>query len=300
MERLLAALTAQRLSRFEIGEIIVVSSGSTDRTDEIVRSWAERDARVVLLQQLGREGKASAINLFLSRAEGDLLVLESGDTIPAPDCVEKLLAPFADPEVGMTGARPVPVDDAGTFMGFVVHMLWRLHHRMALRSAKLGEMVAFLPLVSSIPSDTAVDEASIEAIVTDHGKRLRYVPEAIVYNKGASNVRDFLKQRRRIYAGHLWLSREQQYEVSTRNVGGILSVLFEDLEWRPRAVVWTVGGVFLEFVGRLLGTLDYVVLKRNPYTWEVADSTKNLDAGLADAPHGEGVNPGAKESDPKT
>ena len=108
------------------------------------------------------------------------------------------------------------------------------------------------------------------------GKVLRYVPEAIVYNKGASSVRDFLKQRRRIFAGHLWLSREQSYEVSTKNVGGILDVLFEDLEWRPKTLLWTAGGVFLEFIGRLLGAIDYRVLKKNPYTWDVAESTKSL------------------------
>ena len=281
MDKLLGALTAQELSDVEISEIIVVSSGSTDRTNEIVTEWAGRDDRVSLVNQARREGKASAINLFLQRASGDVFILESGDTVPAPDCVEKLLAPFADSGVGMTGARPVPVDDARRFMGFVVHMLWRLHHLLAMKSAKLGEMVAFRSFVSAIPANTAVDEASIEAIVEARGKALRYVPEAIVYNKGASNVRDFLKQRRRIYAGHLWLSREQQYEVSTKNVGGILSVLLADLEWKPRTLAWTAGGVFLEFLGRALGTIDYRILKKNPYTWEIADSTKSLGAERA-------------------
>jgi poly-beta-1,6-N-acetyl-D-glucosamine synthase len=179
----------------------------------------------------------------------------------------------------MTGARPVPVDDADTFMGFVVHMLWRLHHRLALKSPKLGEMVAFRSFVRSIPPDTAVDEASIEAIVAEHGQSLRYVPDAIVRNKGASSVRDFLRQRRRIYAGHMWLEREQSYEVSTKNVGSILHVLWEDLDWRPRPLLWTAGGVFLEFLGRFLGMLDYHVFKKNPYTWDIAESTKSLDAG---------------------
>jgi biofilm PGA synthesis N-glycosyltransferase PgaC len=274
--RLLEALVGQKLSEVSIVEIIVVSSGSTDRTDETVRECAEMHPRIRLVRQEAREGKASAINLFLSEADADIFVLESGDTVPAPECVENLLAPFRDPAVGMTGARPVPVDDPDQFMGYVVHMLWRLHHMLALRSPKLGEMVAFRSFVREIPRETAVDEASIEAIVVQKGHTLRYVPHAIVHNKGASNVRDFLKQRRRIYAGHLWLSREQSYEVSTKGVGGVFGVLLEDLEWRPRALLWTAGGVFLEFLGRLLGAIDYHVLKRNPYTWEVAESTKSL------------------------
>ena len=276
MGRLLEALSSQRLSEVSVARIVVVSSGSTDGTDEIVAEWARRDGRIELVRQAVREGKSAAINVFLERAEGDVFVLESGDTVPAPDCVEHLVAPFTDPDVGMTGARPVPVDDPARFMGFVVHMLWRLHHELALRSPKLGEMVAFRSFVKSIPRESAVDEASIEAIVTAAGKKLRYVPEAVVYNKGASSVRDFLKQRRRIYAGHLWLSEHQDYDVSTRHVGGIAALMMRDLDWRPRPLLWTAGGVLLEFIGRALGTFDFHVLKRNPHTWDVAESTKSL------------------------
>jgi cellulose synthase/poly-beta-1,6-N-acetylglucosamine synthase-like glycosyltransferase len=278
IRRLLEALAAQRLVKVDIRRIIVVSSGSTDRTDELVTKWAERDPRVELVVQPERRGKSSAINLFLERADADVFVLESGDTIPAADCIERMVVPFENPEVGMAGGRPTPVDDPETFMGFVVHMLWRLHHKLALKSPKLGEIIAFRSFVEQIPPESAVDEASIEAIVTDRGLRLVYVPEAIVYNKGASTVSDFLKQRRRIYAGHLWLEREHSYSVSTKSIGGIFGVLLDDLEWRPRVVAWTIGGIWLEFVGRMLGVIDYRILKKNPYTWEVAESTKNLRA----------------------
>jgi len=278
IERLLEALCAQNLDTVEIREIIVVSSGSTDATDAIVRRWSTRDPRVRLVRQEERRGKSSAINLFLAegRNDTDVFVLESGDTVPHPDCVENMVAPFEDETVGMTGGRPTPVDDPDTFMGFVVHMLWRLHHRLALKTPKLGEMVAFRSFVKRIPPESAVDEASIEAIVVERGKRLLYAPEAIVYNKGAATVRDFLKQRRRIYAGHLWLEREQSYEVSTKKVGGILSVLVEDFEFSPRNLLWTAGGVWLEFVGRLLGLFDFHILRRNPFTWDVSESTKDL------------------------
>jgi len=50
----------------------------------------------------------------------------------------------------------------------------------------------------------------------------------------------------------------------------------------PRTVLWTLGGVILEFVGRLLGVIDFHVLKRNPYTWEVAESTKSLGGAGTD------------------
>ena len=40
-----------------------------------------------------------------------------------------------------------------------------------------------------------------------------------------------------------------------------------------------MGGIALECLGRALGAIDYVVFKKNPYTWDIARSTKDLEAG---------------------
>ena len=114
-------------------------------------------------------------------------------------------APFADPEVGLTATRPEPVNDPEQFMGFAAHLLWDLHHQMNLHGFKAGEMIAFRKVFERIPQHTAVDEASVEPLIRGQGYQVRYVPEAIVYNKGPETVDDFLRQRRRIFAGHLEL-----------------------------------------------------------------------------------------------
>ena len=103
---LLESLGTQRLEDAVIEEIVVVASGCTDGTEDVVRWHAQRDSRIRLVVQERREGKASAINLFLREARGDVIVLESADTLPAPETYASLLAPFSDPAVGMTGARP--------------------------------------------------------------------------------------------------------------------------------------------------------------------------------------------------
>ena len=66
-----------------------------------------------------------------------------------------------------------------------------------------------------IPPHTAVDEASVEPLIRGQGYTVRYVPEAVVYNKGPDTVEDFLRQRRRIYAGHLEMQHQLGYSVST-------------------------------------------------------------------------------------
>jgi cellulose synthase/poly-beta-1,6-N-acetylglucosamine synthase-like glycosyltransferase len=274
--RLLETLVCEDSGGLEIIEIIVVSSGSTDRTDDIAGEWEKKDERVRLIRETVRRGKASAINLFLAKAKGEVLVLESADTVPDKGTIGKLVEPFSDETIGMTGGRPVPVNNPETFMGFLCHLLWKLHHRLAMMQPKLGEMVAFRNVVDSIPPETAVDEASIEAIVTSKGYKLAYIPGATVRNKGPENVRDFLKQRRRIYAGHLWLQDAQDYTVSTKGVGRILKLFFSELRPTPKEYLWGLTAMFLEAMGRMLGEYDYKVRKINPYRWQVARSTKKL------------------------
>lgn len=273
---LLLNMREQRLQTVEIREIIVVSSGSTDHTDEIVHKYAAQDPRVKLLVQEQREGKASAINLFLRQMTERVLVICSADLQPQPDTIEKLLAPFADPEMGMTSSRPVPVNDPNTFMGFAAHLLWGLHHEInASGGFKAGEMIAFIKIFERIPYKTSVDEASIEPVIRGQGYKVRYIADALVLNKGPETVADFLRQRRRIYSGHLDIKQLLGYSVSTMSGGHVLKMLLRHMDWRPKQFVWTWVVVLLEVYGRYLGWRDFK--NRKDHTvWEIATTTKEL------------------------
>jgi len=274
--RLLDALTRAKTEIAQIDEIVVVSSGCIDETDEIVREFEARDPRVRLITQDKRYGKASAVNLFLQSVRSEVIILESGDTLPAEGSIDALVRPFADPHVGMVGGRPVPVNREDTFMGFAVHLLWELHHQISLARPKMGELIAFRQIFTRIPHNTAVDEASIEPLIIGQGYRCAYAPDAVVYNKGPETVTDYLKQRRRIFAGHLHVKDTLGYRVSTMN-GLQIAILFTralklDLGYIARAT----GVALLEILARVLGTYDYYLRKINPFQWPVVKSTKNM------------------------
>jgi len=277
--KLLHALVQQKVRCCHLREIIVVASGCTDRTVAISNQWAERDHRITVLVQEKREGKASAINLFIKHAHAsDVLVLESADTLPADEnTIEHLIRPIVEnSEFGMTGAHPVPINSSDCFLGFVVRLQWKLHHRIAMIFPKLGELVAFKNVIEGIPADTAVDEACIESLIIRQKYSLKYVAEAIVYNKGPETIKDFLTQRRRIAAGHHHLCQTQQYAVSTYNPFRIMRELLHELVWSPKTLVWTVAAILLEAYGHLLGVVDFYIKKKNPFTWNIATTTKTL------------------------
>jgi len=274
--QLLQRLRQQQLTTVAISEIIVVASGCTDRTEDIVCDLAAQDARIKLLTQPIREGKASGVNLFLRQAAEEVVVLSSADLLPDYTTIQRLVEPMGDPDVGMTSGRPVPVNDPNTFMGFAAHLLWALHHEIAQQFFKAGEMTAFRLIFQRIPYDSAVDEASVEPVIKGQGYKTAYVPEAIVYNKGPETAADLLRQRRRIYAGHLAVRHNLGYVVSTMSGPRIAAALFRHLDWHPRRLLWTLGVVALEMYGRWLGWRDFRTRQQKHVVWEIAQTTKRL------------------------
>jgi glycosyltransferase involved in cell wall biosynthesis len=126
--RLLQAVIDQRLYEVRITEIIVVASGCTDRTQDIVQEYMELDPRIQLHVQEKREGKTSAINVFLAHASEKVCVLESGDTLPREDTLENMVRMFRDPAVGMTGAQKVAVNTPDHVVGVLSHLRLQMEH----------------------------------------------------------------------------------------------------------------------------------------------------------------------------
>lgn len=284
------AVLAQEITSGEVAEVIVVASGCSDRTPDIVTSVARDDARVRLVVEDERAGKASAINLFISAARCQVLLLVNADNIVKPGAIDALVQHFQDPSVGMVGGHPVPVNDDESFLGYAVNMVWVLHDQIARESPKLGEIVAFRNVLPGIPTDTAVDELSMQALLTQLGYRLVYEPNAIVFNRGPTTVGDFLRQRRRIFAGHLQIARHEGYSASTmsaRRVGRAF-LTSETVRASGAQPLWMLGTVTLEATARALGYLDFI-RRRQHHIWATVTTTKGDIGDSPGAPEEQNV-----------
>lgn len=274
--RLIESLLGQKQDSVKISEIIIVSSGSTDKTNQIIKRFKNKDQRFKLFIQKQRFGKAEAVNLFLEKAKEEIVILVSADLLLQKQTLEKLATPLKNKNVGIVGAHPIPVNSEDTFTGFAAHLLWNLHHRISLKTPKMGEMIAFRKIFKKIPTLSAVDEANIEPLIKGQGFRAVYAPEAIVYNKGPEKIGEFIARRRHIYAGHLATKYEYCYEVSTFNSVGILFLLVKNMQFSLRYILWTPAVIALEAYSRLLGLFDCKFKLKNHTIWEITKSTKDL------------------------
>jgi cellulose synthase/poly-beta-1,6-N-acetylglucosamine synthase-like glycosyltransferase len=120
-------------------EIIVISDGSTDRTDAIVNSFAAHNVR--LLRQTPRAGKTSALNMAVPLAHGEIIVFSDANSLYAPDALRHLLENFADGDVGYVTGKMIYANPDGTPIGEGCSAYMRYENALRLIETRLGSVV---------------------------------------------------------------------------------------------------------------------------------------------------------------
>jgi cellulose synthase/poly-beta-1,6-N-acetylglucosamine synthase-like glycosyltransferase len=82
----------------ELLEIVVVSDGSNDRTNEIVNKYTDKG--VILRHYEGRMGKTNCLNKSIPLAKGDIIVFSDANSIYDKDAVKNLVKNFNNEKIG--------------------------------------------------------------------------------------------------------------------------------------------------------------------------------------------------------
>ena len=166
-------------------QIVLVSDGSTDRTEKVLHAYGD-DPRVhVVLNQLSR-GKASGLNDGIAVASGEVVVFTDARQKIESGAIRLLVENLADPEVGcVSGALMLGDPDAGEAakgMG----LYWRMEKTIRELESASGSVVGATgalyavrrELLDSIPEGTILDDVYIPMQVVRKGKRVVFEPRA--------------------------------------------------------------------------------------------------------------------------
>lgn len=184
-------------------ETLVVSDGSTDRTEEIVRRFGDK----VRLLSLPRSGKAFALNEGARAARGEILVLTDANTLLEPGSLRPLVDPFADPEVGGVCGNKKQRPPAGadtTAEGENLYWRWdkwqkALESRAGSIFAADGTLYAVRKeLYVPIEDPAQADDIAISARVVLQGRRLLYEPRAVAWEEAPAEGRDEFRRKVRV------------------------------------------------------------------------------------------------------
>ncbi len=276
INKVLGLLLKQRLPKnWRLNKILVVACGYK-------KFSFLKNRKIELIKESRRRGKAYAMNLALknikSNSRSDVIVVHNADVFPKKSMLKNLLKPFENPKVGMTCVRPISLDSPRKFIGFLNNLIWELHHIISLETPKVGEVFAFRNIIKKIPKKLAADEAYIESIIRKNENKIIYVPNAVVFNRGPKNISEFLMQRRRFFTGHVHIKNKYRYKVSTMNIIRVIKATYKYVKTEPpkppKKMFWLLFAIFLETYARLLGSIDFYIFNKVPYSWKIVKSSR--------------------------
>lgn len=173
-------------------EILVASDGSTDRTATIVRGHADRAVRLL---DLGRVGKAAALNAAIAVATGDIVVFSDANSLFEPGTLRALVRPFADPAVGGVAGdqRYHPGGEAGAMAGGE-RDYWDLDRQLKVAESAAGNVVSATGAIYALRRDLVplvvegvTDDFWTSTAVIDAGRRLVFAGDAAAWEPVASS-----------------------------------------------------------------------------------------------------------------
>ncbi len=189
-------------------QIVVVDDGSTDRTYELARPFAEA-GKIQLMKsgaETGRGGKAFAMNLALGVCRGDFIMQVDADTSFDRNVIEEMLGPFANPKIGAVTGN-IKVRNAGASLVTKFQMceyllsitLWR---NWASRIGILLQMAGGLSMFRrEIITDIGgwdselVEDADIGIKVRKLGVKMHFAKEAVAFTNVPETMGALINQR---------------------------------------------------------------------------------------------------------
>jgi poly-beta-1,6-N-acetyl-D-glucosamine synthase len=160
-------------------QLVVVSDGSTDQTDSILRAHAS-DPRFCAVMNSLPEGKASGLNGAMAWTQGDVVVFTDARQRIEGSAVRLLVESFADPGVGCASGE-LMLGDLET--GEAVKgtgLYWRIEKKIRELESASGSVVgatgaiyaARRELIPTLPAGTILDDVYIPMQVARQGARV--------------------------------------------------------------------------------------------------------------------------------
>lgn len=186
--------------------IVVVSDASSDRTDEIVKSYATRGVELIRVE--GRVGKTEARNVALSSIQGEIILFSDATTVYKKDVIRKLVRNFADPEVGMVTGRLIYQDPGQTQVGDGQKLYWKYETLIKKAQTEMGTLTGSVGCLSAFRKNlytplpaNIIEDFTGPLMFVIKGYRVVYEEEAICYEETTKKTKSEWNMRVRVIRG---------------------------------------------------------------------------------------------------
>jgi cellulose synthase/poly-beta-1,6-N-acetylglucosamine synthase-like glycosyltransferase len=183
-----------------------VTDGSSDGTNRKLEGYPG----VKVLFDPERRGKTAALNRGMVHVETPLVVFSDANSLLNVGAVRIIVGLFSDPSVGcVSGEKRIAAElgDAVSSKGESVYwkyesFLKSLDSRFYSAVGAAGELFAIRrELFEAMPEDTLLDDFMLSMHIAQRGYRIAYTPEAYAVERGALDMEEEAKRKKRITAG---------------------------------------------------------------------------------------------------
>jgi biofilm PGA synthesis N-glycosyltransferase PgaC len=165
----------------DLTQLVIVSDGSSDRTDAILREHASNPRITVVLTQLSR-GKASGLNDALELAQGEVVVFTDARQRIEPCALRLLLENFADPTIGCVSGELMLGDPETGQSGKALAAYWRVEKQVRQMESAAKSVVGATGalyairqnLLVPLPEETILDDVYLPMHVVRQGFRVLF------------------------------------------------------------------------------------------------------------------------------
>ncbi len=202
-------------------EVVVIDDRSTDRTGEIANSYAARYSYIRVIHRAnGGGGKPAALNEGVKSSNGDVILTFDADYYPQLDIIEKLVAPFADPEVGAVQGRVTVMNEEDSLVSKIVTLEriggYRVDQQardeLILVPQYGGTVGGFrrdaLEKVGGWDASMLAEDTDLTIQLVLKGFQVRYVNDAEAYEEAVTTWKAYWNQRYRWAKGHMQCAKK--------------------------------------------------------------------------------------------
>lgn len=190
-------------------EIIVISDGCTDKTEDIVKQYGEQG--VTLLSQQPRAGKTSALNMAVPKAKGEILIFSDANSLYDSNALRTLTQNFNDPTVGYVTGKMIYTNLDGTTIGDGCTTYMKYENFLRRIETRLGSIVGVDGGIDGIRkklyqpmNPDQLPDFVLPLKVVEQGYRVVYEPEAILKEPSLKAPKDEYRMRVRVSLRALW------------------------------------------------------------------------------------------------